>query len=148
MALASVVAGNSSRLALGGVNHFPETRLTRPNWGFAALFTAAWTNCFILLDRPQSDGMMRKLLRTVYGCGAMSLLLALYLYLSHTTGPTLQIATIFFAISVSYKIFRVLVSTWISARDPQLVVILGSGRPAVKAWRDIRTRYHFTVKLL
>jgi exopolysaccharide biosynthesis polyprenyl glycosylphosphotransferase len=148
MALASVVAGNSSRLPLVRVDQFLETRITILNAVFAALFMAAWTNCFILLDRPQSDGMVRKLLRTIYGCGAMSLLLGLYLYLSHTTGPTLQIATIFFAISVSYKIFRVLVSTWISARDPQLVVILGSGRPAVKAWREIRTRYHFTVKLL
>jgi len=148
VALTSVVAGNSSRLPLGSAHQFLETRITILNAAFAALFMAAWTYCFSVLERPQADGIIGKLLKTTYGCAAMSLLLGIYLNASHTTGPTLLIAIIFFLTSVSYKILRVAISTWISARDPQLVVILGSGRRAVKAWREIRTRYHFTVKLL
>ena len=36
----------------------------------------------------------------------------------------------------------------LAARDPEVVIILGSGPRAGKAWRRIRTRYHSTMKLL
>jgi len=35
-----------------------------------------------------------------------------------------------------------------AARDPRHVIILGSGRRASKAWREIRTRYHASVNFL
>ena len=60
----------------------------------------------------------------------------------------LRIAVYFFLICVAYKASRILLRTWIATRDPQLVIILGSGRRASKAWRELRTRYHSTVKLL
>jgi len=42
----------------------------------------------------------------------------------------------------------VLGTVWIASRDPQLVIILGSGRRAGKAWRELRTEDHYTAKLL
>ena len=78
----------------------------------------------------------------------MTLFLIAYLQLTRTRSPTARIAVIFFLCSVSYEVCRVLCTGWIASRDPQLVVILGSGRRAGKAWRQIRTQYHSKVKLL
>jgi exopolysaccharide biosynthesis polyprenyl glycosylphosphotransferase len=148
MALASVVYGNSSRLQVGGINHFLETRITILNAAFAAFFMTAWTYYFRSLDRPQSQNTLGKLVRAGRGCLVMSLLLALYLYASRTTGPTLRITVAFFVCSVAYKTCQILFAGWIAARDPELVIILGSGPRACKAWRELRTQYHSTVNLL
>ena len=148
MALAAVVYGNSSRVPFASMNHFLETRITILNAAFAAFFMAAWTYYFRSLDRPQSNNMFGKLIRAARGCLVMSFVLALYLYASHTTGPTLRIAAAFFVASVAYKTGQIVFAEWIAARDPELVIILGSGPRACKAWRELRTRYHSTVKLL
>jgi exopolysaccharide biosynthesis polyprenyl glycosylphosphotransferase len=82
----------------------------------------------------------------------MTCLLGLYLFISRTTGPTLRIAALFFLSSMSLETLRLagggLIRLWIASRNPRLVVILGSGRKAGMAWRQIRTRYHATVKLI
>jgi len=68
----------------------------------------------------------------------MTAVLVSFLYATHTKGPTAQIGGIFFVCVFVYEACRVIGGTWIAARDPQLVLILGSGRRAVKAWRQIR----------
>jgi len=79
----------------------------------------------------------------------MAAVLVSFLYATHTKGPTAQIGGVFFVCVLVYETCRVIGGTWIAARDPQLVLIRGSGaRRAVKAWRQIRTRYHSTVKLV
>jgi hypothetical protein len=78
----------------------------------------------------------------------MTGLLVFYLYASRTQGPTTRIAVIFFVSSACYEACRLIFEAWIGARDPRLVIILGSGRRAGKAWRELRTHYHSSVKLL
>jgi exopolysaccharide biosynthesis polyprenyl glycosylphosphotransferase len=129
MALGSVVYGNSARVPAGEMHKFLEMRITVLNAAFAGLF-------------------LRKLLRIAQGCGLMTSFLVFYLRATHTVGPTGRIAVIFFVSAACYQACRVIFGTWIASRDPQLVVILGSGRRAGKAWREIRTQYHSSVKLV
>ena len=151
MALTAVVYGNSARIPAVALERFLQARITILNALFAGIFMLAWSKSFAALhlyDTGESYGALKKLTRIVGGCGVITLFLVAYLYLSHTSGPTARIAAIFFASSICYEICRVLGASWIASRDPQLVVILGSGRRAGKAWRQIRTRYHSTVKLV
>jgi exopolysaccharide biosynthesis polyprenyl glycosylphosphotransferase len=154
LALASAVYGNMARIPAGSVQQFLEMRVTLLNVIFAALFVLAWTTCFSALDlyRLEHQNLFRKLRRAVKACATMTVLLGLYLFISKTAGPTARIAAIFFVSSLGFEALRVvgggLVRLWIASRDPRLVVILGSGRKAGIAWRQIRTRYHSTVKLL
>jgi exopolysaccharide biosynthesis polyprenyl glycosylphosphotransferase len=150
MALASVVYGNSARIPAGEFHRFLEMRITVLNAMFAGLFMLAWNYSFRTLDlyRSESYGALRKLIGIGEGCALITSFLVAYLYLSHTRGPTARIAAIFFASAFWYEISRVLCATWIASRDPQLVIILGSGRRAGKAWRQIRTQYDSTVRLV
>jgi exopolysaccharide biosynthesis polyprenyl glycosylphosphotransferase len=150
MALACVVYGNSARVPVGQLHHFLETRITVMNAAFAGLFIIMWASCFEALGlyRSNRQGLLGKLSRIVIGCELMTGALVCYLEMSRTTGPTARIALIFFSCSVFYEVLRVFGSDWIAARDPQLVVILGSGCRAAKAWREIRRRHHGTVRVL
>jgi exopolysaccharide biosynthesis polyprenyl glycosylphosphotransferase len=150
MALASVVYGNSARIPAGELHRFLQMRITVLNAMFAGLFMLAWNYSVTALDlyHPESNGALRKLIRIGEGCALITSLLVAFLYLSHTKGPIARIAAVFFASAFCYEICRVLSTTWIASRDPQLVITLGSGRRAGKAWRQIRTQYHSTVKLL
>jgi exopolysaccharide biosynthesis polyprenyl glycosylphosphotransferase len=148
MALGAALYGNSARIPPGGVHQFLEMRITLANAVFAVLFMAAWTFCFRAFSRPEPSHIFRRIVGIAKGCAAMTGVLAFYLHVANTKGPLLRIAAIFFVASFTYKICRLGFRTWISARDPQLVIILGSGRRAIKAWREIRTQYHSTVRLL
>jgi len=148
MVLGAALYGNSGRLPPGGVHQFLQIRVTLANAIFAVLFMAGWTFFFRAFSRPEPSHIARRIIGIVKACAAMTGVLGFYLYVTHTKGPVVRISLIFFAASVIYKISRLLFRTWISARDPQLVIILGSGRRAIKAWREIRTQYHSTVRLL
>jgi exopolysaccharide biosynthesis polyprenyl glycosylphosphotransferase len=149
MALACVVYGNSARVPLGQMSHFLEMRITVLNAAFAGIFILLWASCFEILGlyRAEHNGLLSKATRITAGCAFMTAVLVCYLTFARTTGPTARIAVFFFVCSVLYELIRVFGSQWIAARDPQLVIILGSGRRAIKAWREIRTQYHGTVKL-
>ena len=150
MALASVVYGNSARIPVGGLHHFLELRITVLNAAFAGLFILMWAYCFesLGLYRSQHNNILGKLARIAVGCALMTAVLVSYLKIAHTMGPTARIAVFFFSCSALYEMLRVFGSQWIASRDPQLVVILGSGRRAARAWREIRTRHDGTVKIV
>ncbi len=154
LALVSAVYGNMARIPAGSVRQFLEMRVTLLNVMFAAMFVLAWTSCFGALNLYQLEhqNRFRTLKRAAYGCAAMTFLLGLYLFISRTKGPTLRIAIFFFLGSMGLETLRLagggLIRLWIASRNPRLVVILGSGRKAGIAWRQIRTRYHATVKLI
>ena len=150
MALGAAVYGNSARIPRGAIGLFLHGRITVLNALFAGIFMIAWSNCFAALDLYGSSakGAFRKMIRILIGCASMTFLLAVFLYLSRTKGPVIRVAAAFFVGSICYEVCSVLVARWVASRDPQLVVILGSGRRAGKAWRQIRTQYHSTVRLV
>jgi exopolysaccharide biosynthesis polyprenyl glycosylphosphotransferase len=150
LAVGAVILGNTERMPVGGIQQFLGMRFTLLNIMFAAIFVLLWGRCFRSLDlyRVGPLGMPNQIIRVFQGCGMMAILLVLYLLTSQTKGPLFRVTTIFFAVAVFYELARVLGTTWVAARDPQLVVILGSGRRAGKAWRQLRTEDHYTAKLL
>lgn len=150
LALVAATIGNSSRIPVGEVNHFLQMRVNLKNVLFAILFAFLWNACFRALDlhRWRQFGVVRRIVRLARGCVLMSFLLVFYLLLTQTAGPMFRVAAIFFLLSFGYEIVRVLLSSWVSSRDPQLVIILGSGRRAGKAWRELRTRHRFSTTLL
>ena len=154
LALTSAVYGNFARIPAGSVQQFLELRVTLLNVIFAALFLLAWTSCFRALGLYQRryQSIFRAMKRVLQGCALMAGVLGLYLFITRTAGPTLRIAAIFLVTSVTFEGLRLVweraIRLWVASRDPRVVVIVGSGRKAGVAWRQIRTRHHSTVRLL
>lgn len=154
LVLVSAVYGNLGRIPVGNVGHFLEMRVTLLNAMFAAVFVLTWTFCFSVLGlyRVAHHDLFRDIKHTVQACAMMTSLLALYLLISRTKGPAIHIAVVFFVTAVIFETSRLWGGTslqlWLASRNPRLVVILGSGRKAGMAWRQIRTRYHSSVNLV
>ncbi len=150
MALACVVSGNASRIPGAKFGQFLEMHITVMNAAFAGLFILLWAACFEFLGlyRSQHHRAVNRLARIVGGCAFMAAILALYLEIARTQRPSSRIVVFFFLSSVIYEVLRVFGGQWIAARDPQLVLILGSGTRAAKAWSEIRKLHHGSVKLV
>lgn len=150
IALACVIYGNFSRVTYGELRHFLEIRISVHNAAFAFLFMLGWTTVFkaIGLYRPEERSFAFNILRAVAGCMCMACILAGYLITAHTTGPTNRICLDFFICAFCYELARLLIRRWTVARNPLLVVVVGSGPRAVKAWRELRTHYHSSVRLV
>lgn len=150
-ALACVVYGNNAHFPRPKLSYFLEVHITVMNAAFAGLFILLWAACFRALGlyRSGNNNTLSLLIRILGGCGFMSSVLGFYLSFARTTtASTARIVLFFFLCSVFYEVLRVFGSHWAAARDPQLVVILGTGTRATKAWEEISTRYRGTVKLI
>jgi exopolysaccharide biosynthesis polyprenyl glycosylphosphotransferase len=150
LALACLVYANSSRMPVAELHHILTVRITVLNAAFAGLFILMWGACFETLGlyRSEHHGVLDKLARIAVGCASMTAVLILYFTVAQTTGATARTAVFFFVCSLVYEAVRMLASQRIAARDPQLVVIVGSGSRAAKAWREIRRRYNGSVKII
>jgi exopolysaccharide biosynthesis polyprenyl glycosylphosphotransferase len=97
------------------------------------------------------DGLRSLVVRTICACAIMTALLASYLQARHARGPQEQILLSFFIMAFFYVTCRVLVfshdRSWRVA-EPERVIIVGSGRRASKAWRELRIQHHRTKRLL
>jgi exopolysaccharide biosynthesis polyprenyl glycosylphosphotransferase len=150
MALVCVVSSNASRLPYPKFGQFLEMHITVMNAVFAGLFILLWAFCFEFLGlyRSEYDAAVNKLARIACGCAFMTSILAIYLVVARTQRPISRIIVFFFASSIIYEVLRIFGGQWIAARDPQLVLILGSGARAAKAWSEIRKLHHGIVKLV
>ena len=157
VALAIVVAAvawaNQRRMPQGGPREFLEIRVTLLNASFAIVFAVLWKECLdkLGLYRESFTELLRPALRLATGCGIMAGVLGLYLEASRVQGPVVRAVITFFVAAFAYEMTRVFVSSpqlrW-RIRDSEQVVIVGSGRRAAKAWRELRTRHHRTKSLL
>lgn len=154
LALVAAVWGNIARIPASSARQFLETRVTLLNVMFAASFVLLWISCCSALDlyRWESRRLFRKLKCAAKVCAVMAAWLGFYLLISRTAGPRLRIAGIFFLVSLGFETLRLagsgVVRRWVASRDPRLVAILGSGRKAGIAWRQIRIHHHSTVRLI
>ncbi len=154
LALASAVVGNIARIPAGSVEQFLEMRVTLLNVMFAALFVLGWISLLgaLGLYQQEQQSVFHVVKRAAQGCFTMAVVLGLYLFIARTAGPMRRIAAIFFVTSLTFETVRLIsgrfIRWWFASRDPRVVVIVGSGRKAGIAWRQIRTRHHSTVNLL
>jgi len=151
--VAAVAWANQSRMPQGGPREFLEMRITLLNASFAIVFAVLWKECLdkLGLYRETFTELVRPAVRLATGCGIMAGVLALYLVARQAQGPILRVIVAFFLAAFTYELMRVFVSSphlrW-KIGDPDRVVIVGSGRRAAKAWRELRTRHHRTKQLL
>jgi exopolysaccharide biosynthesis polyprenyl glycosylphosphotransferase len=149
-----LVVGNSERLPAGGAKQFLAVRVTLLNVIFAILYMITWKTCLKVfgLYRGTFRSLSRQLLQVAKSCFVMTVVLATFLLASHAKGPIFRILPMLFAAAFVYENLRIwfggALLSWLSARNPQVVIILGSGPRAVKAWREIRTQYHKVIEVL
>lgn len=148
-----VVWVNERQLHFGGVAGFLQMRLTVPNVCFSVAFTFLWAECFTNIDRAMQRcrGFLRRAALVAGGCALMTTVVALYLIVRHSPAPTLRILQYFFTGALTCQMLRLIATAtgWIRHdREPQRVIILGSGRRASMAWREIRLSGSHSVNLL
>jgi exopolysaccharide biosynthesis polyprenyl glycosylphosphotransferase len=153
LAVGAVVWVNERHIPQGGLTEFLRIRITLLNASFAFVFIILWKQCLTYLglyDRDL-DGLRRLVMRTAAACAIMTTFLGFYLEARHARGPVEEILVSFFIAAFLYEICRVLLSSrhlsW-QVGEPERVIIVGSGRRASKAWRELRLQHHRTKRLL
>ena len=120
---------------------------------FGVSFIFAWQYCFTVLHLYDPFAAIPSRFSAIgKGAGLMLLPLAAHLYFIHhglfTWHALLRIFLVWFAYQLGrYAIFGYIADR-IALRNPRRVLILGSGPRAIKAWREIRTRYNASINLL
>jgi exopolysaccharide biosynthesis polyprenyl glycosylphosphotransferase len=152
LVVGAVVWANEQRMPQGGVSQFLEQRITPVNASFAIVFAFLWQHCMETLGLYRRFAeLLRPTLMTAAGVGIMTALLGLYLQARHARGPVAQILMGFFIAAFTYQMSRIFLSNprlrWRNG-DPEQVVIVGTGRLAAKAWRELRIQRHRTKCLL
>ncbi len=151
--VAVVIWANQQRMPQGGLAQFLQMRITLLNASFSIVFTILWKECLesLGLYRGTYTELTRPALVAGAGCGLMTAVLALYLQARHAQGPVGHILAAFFVTSFAYEMLRLLLSSprlrW-AIGEPEQVIIIGSGRRAGKAWRELRIHYHRKKQLL
>ena len=153
LAVGAVVWVNLRYIPRGGVAEFLMIRITLLNASFSIVFVILWKQCLTVLGlyRRDLDGLRSLVLRTLTACAIMTALLDLYLQGRHARGPIPSILVSFLLVTFLYEMCRVLVfsqhRSW-HVVESERVIILGSGRRASKAWRELRIQNHRTKRLL
>ena len=154
IALVSTVHWNLTRMAPGGIARFLEMRVTLLNATFGAGFVLLWVWTFNSCGLYQQEFRESlPIVKRIWGaCAFMACLLGLYLVSARTQGPTGPITATFFLSVFAWEMLRTLggryLRRWTARRNPKIVLILGSGRRAMTAWRQVRVNWHSTVQLL
>jgi exopolysaccharide biosynthesis polyprenyl glycosylphosphotransferase len=152
LAVGAVVWANQQRIPQGGLAEFLEMRVTLLNASFSIVFAVLWQQCMEALGLYRRfAALLRPTLMTAAGVGIMTALLAFYLEARRAQGPVPRILVAFFIATFTYQMARVFLSNprlrW-KIGDPEQVVIIGSGRRAAKAWRELRVQHHGAKYLL
>jgi lipopolysaccharide/colanic/teichoic acid biosynthesis glycosyltransferase len=153
LAVGAVVWTNQPYIPQGGLANFLLIRITLLNVSFSIVFAIVWKQCLTTLGlyRRDLDGLRSLVLRSATACAIMTALLDLYLQARHARGPIEQILGSFLLVAFLYETCRVLVCShhrrW-HVVEPERVIIVGSGRRASKAWRELRIQHHRTKRLV
>jgi exopolysaccharide biosynthesis polyprenyl glycosylphosphotransferase len=138
-----VIWVDERQLHFGSIADFLQMRLTVSNVCFAVAFTFLWAECFTNIDRAiqRCRGFLHRAALVAGGCALMTALVALYLIVRHSPAPALRILQYFFTGALTCQMLRLIATAtgWIRHEGaPQRVIILGSGRRASMAWRELR----------
>jgi exopolysaccharide biosynthesis polyprenyl glycosylphosphotransferase len=152
LAVGAVVWANERYIPQGGLAEFLLIRITLLNVSFSIVFAIVWKQCLTTLGlyRRDLDGLRSLVLRSATACAIMTALLDLYLQARHARGPVEPILASFLLVAFLYETCRVLVCSdrrW-HVVEPERVIIVGSGRRASKAWRELRIQHHRSKRLL
>jgi len=153
LAVFAYVWANQLYMPPGTLEGFLEIRVTLLNTIFAIVFFVLSTKCSSALGLYRRDltEWFDAGLRTVTSCAVMTAFVATYLRLRKSPSP-LTVILLEFLISVCvYQLLRVaLTNRGLRSNQCELerVLILGTGRRAMKAWKELRVRYHGSKHLI
>ena len=152
LAVGAAVWANKQRMPQGGLNEFLRMRVTLLNASFSVVFAVLWQQCMEGLGLYRRfAGLLRPTLMSAAGVGVMTMLLGLYLEVRGAEGPVLRTLVAFFFAASCYQMLRIFIShprRGAKIADPEQVIIVGSGRRAAKAWRELRIQHHGAKRLL
>jgi exopolysaccharide biosynthesis polyprenyl glycosylphosphotransferase len=143
----------SANHSFASILHANPAQVRFADAGFGVFFIFAWQYCFSVLNLYDKFATIpSKMMAILKGVITMTIPVIAYLILFHPSALKVRVAVLVVTALFSYEIGRVLFSErllyMLAARNPQRAIILGSGRRAGKAWREIRTHYHSSIKLL
>lgn len=120
---------------------------------FGVIFAFGWQYCFtVLFVDDKLASLPSRLINAFQGVSLMTAPVVLELFVFHQRSASLR--TVFFLLAslFAYEVICMTLGSYLldrmSARNPRRAIILGSGRRATKAWKEIRTRYHSSITLL
>jgi exopolysaccharide biosynthesis polyprenyl glycosylphosphotransferase len=130
--------------------------LTKINFidaAFGLFFVGCWQYCLTVMCLYDRFAVLPSKMTTILkAVVVMQVPLILHFMLFHQHLLNFRTVSLVAVALFCFEVDRVLVVERIvdrlAARDPRQVIILGSGRRASKAWKEIRTRYHSSVNLL
>ena len=120
---------------------------------FAIAFLFAWTLCFARYELYNKLATIpSRFVRIVKGVLIMTFFVVIYIRWFHHRWMSLYSLLLMVIFLLVYEVDRIAVRfyflDWLAARDPRRAVIIGSGPRASKAWREVRTRYHSSIRLV
>lgn len=127
--------------------------LTLIDAAFGVFFILAWRYCFTVLKLySRFSTVPSRITAIVKGVVIMSTPVVAYMATFHHSDLTIRrVITLLLALFV-FEVDRVFITSYFldrfAKRDPRRAIILGSGRRAGKAWREIRTRYHSSMTVM
>ncbi len=147
LVVGAVCVNHEGRILEDGLAPFLSIRITALNVSFCFVFAVIWNQCLESLGLFQGDfkKFSSLIIRVTLACLTMTGLLALYLELRQAKGPIVLVLISFLVLALTWELCRVMLinrQLWRSP-EPCRVVILGSGRRASKAWRELRIRYPY-----
>lgn len=152
LAVASVAWANELHGKHSAVVPFLVARMTLLNASFSVVFVLCCRQCFSSfgLYRRDFEQLRRVIARTVIACAVVAALLTGYLDARHARSAVGLVVTVFAGALFAYETSRVLMlnhDRWHIGK-PVRVIIIGSGRRAGKAWRELRLRQRHTRQLV
>jgi exopolysaccharide biosynthesis polyprenyl glycosylphosphotransferase len=153
LAVFAVVWANQLYMPSGTLADFLEMRVTLLNTIFAIIFVILSTKCSSALRMYEGEftDWVRAGLKTVATCGIMTTFVAFDLLLRRSPSPITVILLEFFISTGIYHLLRLaLTNRGLRSNQCELeqVLILGTGRRAMKAWKELRIRYHRSKHLI
>lgn len=120
---------------------------------FCVAFIVCWQFCFSVLNLYDRFATLPSRMAAIFkGVVTMTIVALAHLIFFHRHLVDFRTAIYLFASLFVYEVDRIALRDIfidrISARNRQNVVVVGSGRRAGKAWREIRTRHHFSTSVL
>lgn len=154
MALAlTISAVVFAHFSFGGFANLGGWRISATDAAFGLLFVILWQYCFSILKLYDKFATLPSRMTAIFkGVIVMIIPVMLHLILFHRHLAHFRTALCLFAVLFGYEVYRSLLRDLIvdriAARNPQTIMIIGTGRRAAKAWREIRTRYYSSTKVL
>jgi exopolysaccharide biosynthesis polyprenyl glycosylphosphotransferase len=127
--------------------------LTLFDAAFGVFFILGWRSCFNALKLySRFSTVPSRITAIVKGVVIMTTPVVAYMAAFHHSDLTLRrVITLLLAL-FAFEVDRIFITSYFldrfSKQDPRRAMILGSGRRAGKAWREIRTRYHSSMNVI